>query len=166
MASRRLSGRLRGGRVEPPGRPRRRPEAPRALQDGPKRRRESLNTWRTRAPRRSPGAHFGPRGGSFWRLRGSILDSSGRPYFEAPGQQNTKRQKERTCKTCNALKLKTFANNALHLFLHQATCLSLLRLLTRSPSLLLRSCWPRLNQPFRSRAGAGNGNRDLSRVNC
>ena len=60
----------------------------------------------------------------------------------------TKRQKERTCKTCNTLKLKTFVNIEFHLFLHQATCcLSLLRLFTRSPSLLLRSCWPRFPFP-------------------
>ena len=41
-------------------------------------------------------AHFGASGGPF-----SLQEL----IFEAAGQQETKRQKGRTCKTCNALKL-------------------------------------------------------------
>ena len=57
------------------------------------------------APRQPQEALWSPGGlileaprDDFRGLRGHI--------FEAPGQQETKRQKGRTCKTCNALKLK------------------------------------------------------------
>ena len=73
-------------------------------------------TWRSRVPRRSPGGHFGPRGGSFWRLRGWFVDSSGAHF------RSTVAAEQPASKRAHMPNMQTFANIAFHLFLHQATC--------------------------------------------
>ena len=90
------------------------------------------------------GVMLEPPGGDFSALR--------KPIFEAPGQQDTKRQKGRTCKQRIALKLNSVSKIAFRRFLHQATCcLSLPRLFPPRPSLPLAPA----GRAFRSRAGAG-----------